>query len=351
LEALSQNLLPWPNVEALHVFDDSFVLLFPEIVSDEIHAEVIHRFFVHLQTELNLALKTEGFRPLGLRYGVTSSVDSYEDRPHNNELYCLITQAGRMARRHTDVVPLHLVKELQHLIQAKQVDIHYQPIWNLKTASIVGWEALARGPKNSELQSPIVLFDTAERVGRLLDIEHICRNVAIRNARIGEDQLLFLNISPNILSDPSFRKGDTRTVIQEVGLRPEQIVFEITEHHAIREYKAFLQLVLHYREQGYQIAIDDVGAGYSGLVTLMQVKPDYVKMDMTLIRGMEKDRTKQDIVRAIHEISKGFSGTVIAEGIETREELECVLRCGVEYGQGFLLGRPGPKTSQKSCSY
>jgi EAL domain-containing protein (putative c-di-GMP-specific phosphodiesterase class I) len=330
-------------VEAIHVFDDSFVLLLPEIVSDEIHAEVIHRFVVHLQTELNLAMEVEGFRPLCLRYGVTTA-DSYEERSQDN-LYHLITQAGRMARRHTEVVPLHLVKELQHLIHAKEVDIHYQPIWNLKTESIVGWEALARGPKNSELQSPIVLFDTAERVGRLLDIEHICRNTAIRNARIGEDQRLFLNISPHILSDPSFRKGDTRTVIQEVGLRPEQIVFEITEHHAIREYKAFLQLVMHYREQGYQIAIDDVGAGYSGLVTLMQVKPDFVKMDMTLIRGMENDRTKQDIVRAIHEISKGFSGTVIAEGIETHEELECVRRCGVEYGQGYLLGRPSPRTS------
>lgn len=351
VNVLSQNLLPWPNVNGLHVFDDSFVLLFPGIIVDGVYAEVIHRFVVHLEKELNLAMEIEGFPSLRLRYGVASPVDPDEEQEPGMNLYRLITKAGRMARRHTDVVPLYLVKGLQHLIQSKEVDIHYQPIWYLETQSVLGWEGLARGPRNSELQSPGMLFDTAERTGCLLDVERLCRNTAIRNANIGMDQLLFLNISPNILSDPSFRQGETRTVIQEMGLRPEQIVFEITEHHAIQEYQAFRKLIIHYKEQGYQIAIDDVGTGYSGLVTLMQVKPDFVKIDMTMIRGMEKDRTKQDIVRAIHQISNGFSGTVIAEGIETQEELECVMRCGVEYGQGFLLGRPSPEISPDRSSH
>ncbi|WAH38094.1 EAL domain-containing protein [Alicyclobacillus dauci] len=153
---------------------------------------------------------------------------------------------------------------------------------------------------------------------------------------------LFINLSPNILSDPSFHQGETRKLIREVGLEPEQIVFEITEHHAIDDYRAFLKLIDHYRGQGFQIAIDDVGAGYSGLVTLMQVKPDFVKIDMELIRGIDKDSVKQDIVGAIHHISSGFSGAVIAEGIETLEELECIQNCGVQYGQGFLLGMPKP---------
>lgn len=334
--------LPWADVQMLHVLDDSLALLLQGVKLDSQHVDLVHRFVLRLEEGLNVFLDRQGLAPLRLRYGTASLVQTRAEKA-GTTWYRLISQARRMALRYTDRVPLHLVEGLQQFLTTRAVRIHYQPIWNLLENSVLGWEGLARGPENSELEFPSALFETAERAGYLLDVERLCRNTAIRNARLGPEQYLFLNISPNILSDPSFRQGETRNVLSEMGLSPEQIVFEITEHHAIRDYQAFLTLVAHYKEQGYGIAMDDVGAGYSGLVTLMQVKPDFVKIDMSLIQGIDNDRTRQDIVRAIDAISQGFTGRVIAEGIETARELEMVKSLGVKYGQGFLLGRPNPE--------
>ncbi|PWI57736.1 EAL domain-containing protein [Sulfoacidibacillus thermotolerans] len=237
-------------------------------------------------------------------------------------------------------IPLQLAEELEYIIATRSIAIHYQPIKNLQTHAILGWESLARGPLHSAFAQPLALFEVAERTGHLLELERICRSEALKRAILSPIDKLFLNISPYILSDPTFKAGETRILIELLGLRPEQIVFEITEHHAIKDYSAFLQLVNHYRNQGYQIAIDDMGAGYSGLVTLVQVKPDFVKIDRELICGIDKDQTKQDIVRAIDQICTRFNAKVIAEGIETDDELNCLKECKIEFGQGYLLGRP-----------
>jgi EAL domain-containing protein (putative c-di-GMP-specific phosphodiesterase class I) len=148
-------------------------------------------------------------------------------------------------------------------------------------------------------------------------------------------------VHPRTFSDPSFRQGQTQRLIEAENLKPEQIVFEITEHQAVEDYALFNRLIDHYRNQGFKIAIDDTGAGYSGLVTLMEVKPDFVKVDMALVRSIHEDDTKRSIVAAINTVSRGFGATVIAEGIETLEEYRAVIDCGVECGQGYLFGRPG----------
>ncbi|QQE80075.1 EAL domain-containing protein [Alicyclobacillus sp. SO9] len=339
---LFEGYLPWSELKPVHLFDDSFAVVFCGNIVRRVHEDIIHRFVRNLESKFHEALHRENFDLLSLRYGSASRSDVQSVSQEQVDLFTLVTQAGRIARRYTEVVSLSIVEQLQYIINEKAVTVHYQPIWDLKAKTIIGWEGLVRGPDKSDLQAPKALFSAAERCGWLLDVERLCRNTAIREARISECERLFLNISPNILADPSFRQGETLAVLKATGLQPNQIVFEITEHHAIEDYQAFLQLVRHYKEQGYKIAIDDVGAGHSGLVTLMQVKPDFVKIDMSLIQGIESDRTKQDIVRAIHQISIGFSGEVIAEGIETPEELECVEACGIPCGQGFLLGRPGP---------
>ncbi|MDQ0189116.1 EAL domain-containing protein [Alicyclobacillus cycloheptanicus] len=344
LEQLAGHALPWPNAEALHVFDDGFVIFIPYAVSWEHHSRVIHEFVTNVEYIVNERAGLNGASSLQLRYGLSPST-RLDPENLSTQFYELIALAGRRARRHSGSVPPFIMTELHHVVQTNGIRIHYQPIVHLESQSIIGWESLARGPAGSGLERPVNLFDYAERAGYLLDVERLCRNQAIHSASVYPGTKLFINVSPNILSDPAFHHGETREVIDAAGLEPSQIVFEITEHHAIHDYSSFLQLVAHYRDQGYKIAIDDVGAGYSGLVTLMQVKPDFVKIDMELIRNIHLDRTKQDIVRAICHISNGFSGTVIAEGIETSEELDCIQACGVPCGQGFLLGRPGPETS------
>jgi|GEM_PF-5962733 len=346
LDALSDDSFPWPEIHAFHILDDGFAVILPSAARSEEHSFFVHRFVTTLENLLNRELSSNGYPSLRLRYGLSPSAPESDCSNPVEHLHHMIIQAGRIARRHPSPPPLHLVKEMQHIIRTQGIRMYYQPIRQLQTGWTIGWECLARGPVGSELESPLALFDCATRVGRLFEVEQICRTLAIRNAKIDPDAKLFINISPNIFSDPSFHDGETRSILEQFGWHPRQIVFEITEHQAIKEYSSFLQIINHYRRQGYQIAIDDVGAGYSGLVTLMQVKPDFVKIDMELIRGIEKDRTRQDIVRAICQISKGFGATIIAEGIETTAELQCMQRCDVDCGQGYLLGRPEPSPAQ-----
>lgn len=233
-----------------------------------------------------------------------------------------------------------LQESFVHILEEGLVTPQYQPIVNLVNDGLVGWEGLIRGPKDTALESPLALFALAERLGHLRDLERLCRERTIAGADLQPQEKLFLNIHPRTLTDPTFREGETRTLIETRQLRADRIVFEITEHQAIDDYALLRRVVNHYRKQGYQIALDDTGAGYSGLVTLMEVKPDVVKIDMNLIRRLHEDQTKQDIVRAICQVSSGFGAVVIAEGIETPEELAAVRRCGVPYGQGYLLGVP-----------
>ncbi len=342
LGSMSRDSFPWPEIHAFHIMDDGFAVILPAVAKGEEHSSFVHRFVTTVENRLNREIGDTGYPSLRLRYGLSSSASGADYSDPVEHLYHLIIEAGRIARRHPSPPPLHLIKEMQHIIRTQGIRMHYQPIRQLQTGWTIGWECLARGPAGSELESPPALFDCASRVGRLFEVEQICRTQAIRNAKIDLDAKLFINISPNIFSDPSFREGETRMTLEQCGWNPRQIVFEITEHHAIKEYSSFLQIIDHYRRQGYQIAIDDVGAGHSGLVTLMQVKPDFVKIDMELIRGIERDRTRQDIVQAICQISRGFGATTIAEGIETPAELQCMQRCGVDYGQGYLFGRPEP---------
>ncbi|GMA56771.1 EAL domain-containing protein (putative c-di-GMP-specific phosphodiesterase class I) [Alicyclobacillus sacchari] len=217
---------------------------------------------------------------------------------------------------------------------------YYQPIVDLRSYEVLGFENLSRGPLGTPYESPLALFAAAEQAGCLLQVERLCRNAGIRRARLTLGQKLFINVSPHILLDPSFRVGETRKVLESAGLTPSQVVFEVTERQAIEDYAQFTRLLCHYREQGYQIAIDDFGAGYSGLLTLIQIKPDFVKIDKQMIDNLDEHPLKRRVVQATCEIASAFSGIVIAEGIETDKELMAAKACGVEVGQGFWFGRP-----------
>jgi EAL domain-containing protein (putative c-di-GMP-specific phosphodiesterase class I) len=189
---------------------------------------------------------------------------------------------------------------------------------------------------------PDLLFDYGTRLGRLLQLEQVCRKAAISLAPIVNNERLFLNINPQTLNDPSFVKGRTKDWALTKGLKPSQIVFEITEHEAIEDYETFRKTINHYRAQGFLIAIDDMGAGYSGLLTLVELTPDYIKLDRGLISNIDTEPSKQAMVEAMVMVAHKIGAQTIAEGIETVQELAVVSALGADYGQGFLLGRPSP---------
>jgi EAL domain-containing protein (putative c-di-GMP-specific phosphodiesterase class I)/GGDEF domain-containing protein len=252
-----------------------------------------------------------------------------------------VTEARRSARSHLDISGLEIAARFNELLLNKSVHAFYQPILDFSTGSIMGWEALARGPAGTSFQSPIMLFELAEQLERLFALEELCREKAITNlGEIAPDQRLFLNIHPRTMVDPEFTPGKTLSLLERAGMKPANIVFEITERHSLQDFGLFYRTLEHYRSQGFQVAVDDVGAGYSGLSSIAEIQPDFIKIDMSLVANVDRDPVKRALLETITTFAEKIGSKIIAEGIETRAQAICLLDIGVHYGQGYFLARP-----------
>lgn len=235
--------------------------------------------------------------------------------------------------------------ELDIIIDEQQIKTVFQPIVSLRDGSVIGYEALSRiTRKNSRIPNPEELFKVASESSRLWDLELLCRTMALRTAfpapERGYDKKLFLNVNPDVIHDPKFREGFTKEYLQQYGAAPENIIFEITERSAASDQNGFQNAVSHYKEQNYKIAIDDVGAGYSGLNLISDINPHYIKLDMKLIRHIDSDSIKFALVKSMVELSHVANISLIAEGVETKEELITLIEIGVQYAQGYFLQKP-----------
>lgn len=236
---------------------------------------------------------------------------------------------------------MNLELELDDILKNKKIDTVFQPIVSLKDGSIIGYEALSRGPKESSLFAPNKLFSVAEQNNKTWQLEALCRMKAIEKAKnIDKDKFLFLNVDPMIIKDEAFTKGFTKEFLLKNNISPESIIFEITEKTAIDDYKSFRNVLDNYIGQGYKIAIDDTGAGYSGLRTLLETRPHYIKIDIDLISNIDTDLFKQALIKTLVTLSNETNMKLIAEGIEREEELKTLIKLGVYAGQGFYIQRP-----------
>ena len=247
-----------------------------------------------------------------------------------------------MGRQMSDLIrerALH--DELLAIIREKKITPVFQPIVSLADGEPLGYEALARGPAGSPLHMPTDLFEAAARCKLLPALEHVCREVAIQQARmLAPGQQLFLNVTPEVINDPEFRNGRTKQVVLHHGLIPEQVAFEITERTAISDFGNFTRALHHYRRQGYCIAVDDAGAGYSSLQAIAELYPDFIKLDMSIVRDIHNNPFKIAILEALVNLAAAMNSKIIAEGVETEDELTTVMKLGVGYAQGYLLARP-----------
>lgn len=229
----------------------------------------------------------------------------------------------------------------------------FQPILDLSTGQPLGYEVLSRG--TAPFGSPEVMFNLAKELGALWDLERACRMAALQRISALPPRLrasrFFLNVSPQILSDPRFIEGFTLSALRELGLDQEGIVIEITEKDSIHDYRRFEELVRHYSGQGFRISLDDFGSGHSSLVTLVRCVPHFLKLDQEIVRGVESTPYKQKLVRALVAFSHSVDAKLIAEGVETWEELEALVGLGVRHAQGFLLGRPAPEPATPESGF
>ncbi len=236
---------------------------------------------------------------------------------------------------------LETYKELDQVLVNRDIKSVFQPIVSLFDGEIFGYEALSRGIPGSQLERPDALFAAAERFDKVWELEFLCRSKAFEKAyKLPKEKMLFINVAPNIINDARFQKGVTLEMLAKYNIDSSNVIFEITEKNSVDDYKGFRRILDNYISQGYKIAIDDAGSGYSGLKLLAETRPQFIKMDMDLVRDIDKDNLKQALMKAFYEFSVASNMKIIAEGIETVDELSTIIAIGIPYGQGYLLQKP-----------
>ena len=265
--------------------------------------------------------------------GETGSVDV--------QLYNATKRAFGIAKGLISMQSVKHLPEFKEILALKKLYSVYQPIISINSAAVLGWEALIRGPENSYFRYPENIFSFAEAEGLLFPLEKICRESAFNNlGGIGLGQKIFVNVHPNTINDPTFTEGETMRIIQNLHIQPENVVFEITERHHIKDFMSLNRTLTHYRDQGFLVAVDDVGCGFSNLQSIAEIRPDYIKIDMSLVRGIHKDGVKTALMETFVTFAAKIGCEIIAEGIEEEAELALLADIGVHYGQGYFFGRP-----------
>ena len=175
----------------------------------------------------------------------------------------------------------------------------------MPTGKIIGYEGLIRGPSDSPLHSPLSLFKAAGQCGLSLELEQLCRQVTLETfVRLKLAGKLFLNVSPECLLQPHFKGGETLGYMRSLGLSPHHVVIELTENQPTYDYPLLLEAVRHYRAMGLEIAIDDLGEGFSSLRLWSELRPEYVKIDRHFIQNINQDPVKLQFVRSIRRSRK-----------------------------------------------
>ena len=205
------------------------------------------------------------------------------------------------------------------------------------------FEALSRGQRGTGLEAADALFGAAEQHNLLVEVDRLCRRRALLNSgRIPSTAKIFVNTLPATIRDPQFRGKALIDFLDKAQVSPERIVIEITEKLVIDNYTLFREAMAYYTDLGMSFAVDDVGAGYSGLESIARLKPTFLKIDIALVRDVHASLVNREMVKAIVAMGRGIGATVIAEGIHAEEEARALLSMGVSWGQGFLLARPEP---------
>jgi EAL domain-containing protein (putative c-di-GMP-specific phosphodiesterase class I) len=254
-----------------------------------------------------------------------------------------IQEALDMAAHARKADQIAVRERLQDIILRERVITAYQPILKLADRTVLGFEALSRGPRGTGLEAADALFGAATENNLLVELDRLCRRRALLSSgRIPSNAKIFVNTLPATIRDPQFRGKALIDFLDRAQVSPDRIVIEITEKLVIENYNLFRETMAYFTDLGMSFAVDDVGAGYSGLESIARLKPNYLKIDIALVRDVHVSLVNREMVKAIIALGNGIGSGVIAEGIHTEEEVTALRDMGVDWGQGYLLARPDP---------
>ena len=221
----------------------------------------------------------------------------------------------------------------------------YQPIVDWSTGAVYGWEALVRGTETG-LSRPDELLDAAQRLDQLQRFGRSVRERIVESPHaLPPARALFVNLHPSELDDPRLFTDD-----EALHQLAPACVLEITERASL-DLDDTAERLEQLRARGYRIALDDLGAGYAGLTALARIRPDIVKLDMSLVRGVERNASQRAVIRSVVGLGRELGYDVVAEGVETEAELDTVTGLGVRFVQGYLFAKPTPSLVEPSTDF
>ncbi|EHQ52283.1 diguanylate phosphodiesterase [Ectothiorhodospira sp. PHS-1] len=250
--------------------------------------------------------------------------------PRTKSLHALLARAGS--------------DWLMDIIETESLIFHFQPIVHTQRPDqVFAYESLMRGqsPGESALIYPDRLLEQARAAHLLFQLDRVARINAIRQATEHDIRCnIFINFNPTTIYDPAYCLRTTLAEAQRLGADPGRFVFEVVETEAVSDTANLRRIVDFYREAGFRVALDDLGAGYSSLNLLTELRPDFVKFDRAMVNGVDQDPFRQKVLTKLIEMAGELDIATIAEGVETRAEWDWLRGRRVDYVQGYLFARP-----------
>jgi EAL domain-containing protein (putative c-di-GMP-specific phosphodiesterase class I)/DNA-binding response OmpR family regulator len=253
-------------------------------------------------------------------------------------LYTAVREAKDNAERR-ETRYLHTIRErLARAVRERTISTVFQPVVDLRTRNVIGYEALSRGPAGSEVENPEVMFEMARDFDLVWELEALCiENVRPWLTDVCSRGFLFFNLESQFIQQLQQRGTDVFNAFLECR---HQVVIEVTERSAIRDYRTFRRTLHDLKSLGFRIAIDDCGSGYATLEAVAELQPDYLKVGHSLFHDVESDPIRRRLVELVARCADTIGAGTIAEAIETEEQLRVCLDLGIHLGQGFYFAAP-----------
>lgn len=300
-----------------------------------------------LETALEKHLEEAPLTHLPTASGVRIGAALLTDNPFHRferRVYQALDEARALAERPQGAERLAWMAELQRVLRERDIRPVFQPLVDLKSGETVGFEAYIRGPEGSVFHLPRVMFSIGQEAGLALDLDRMCRRQIIDSLQNGAaPSLLFINTIAENLFDPDWRSQETMAALGRAGLEPRRVVLEIPERQIAADPDAYREAIDELRGLGYRLSLDDIGSGPHSVMLVERLRPEFIKFDLTLIRGLGSDQLRRELVRSLVGLAARAQAHLVAERVETDEERHALLECGALWGQGYLFAPEGAR--------
>ena len=234
-----------------------------------------------------------------------------------------------------------LTADVDAILSSRALRPVYQPIFSMTTGKPIGFEGLVRPTEGAAFSNAGAMFAAAEVADRIVELDFAClETVAAGVGPLEPDLYISVNLSPRTIESQMFHPGEVKAIFHRSGISLDQVVLELTEREEVQDLDQLRRNLEACRRAGMRIAADDVGAGNAGLRLLSEMRFDIVKIDLSLVQGGALHDPSHAVLGAIRELAARWKASVVAEGVETAEQLALVRSIGIASGQGYLLGRP-----------